>query len=178
MQPTMDLRLKSMSRSLESVVLPAIDSENALAITQAHVIMAHIGVIRHLLDHLPEYDRLEHRTELALARHLAAAAEGGSAVEAAISAVRDRIAAAPADEATATPAELRESVDALATASETLVKAMGTDGDPDARKRIITIAMESLGDTARRELRWFDTSQDPTALLDEWRASLLEGAVR
>jgi hypothetical protein len=174
----MDLRLKSMSRSLESVILPAIDPENALALTQAHVIMAHIGLIRNLLDHLPEYGRLEHRSQLVFAGEVAAVAEGGPAVDAAVSELRDTIAAAPADELLATPSELHASVDALAVAATAVVEAMGIDGDIDARARIITISMESLGETATRELRLFDASQDPAALLAEWRASLMEGAVR
>lgn len=178
MQPTMDLRLKSMSRSLESVILPAIDSENALAITQAHVIIAHIGLIRHLLDHLPEYGRLEHRANLMVAADLASAAEGGPAVQAAVSALRSQIAAAPADADLPSPAVLRDSSEALARAAQSVVEAMGVDGDAGARKRVIDIAMRALGDTATRELRWFDATQEPAGLLSEWRSDLMNGARR
>jgi ATP phosphoribosyltransferase regulatory subunit HisZ len=174
----MDLRLKSMSRSLESVILPAIDSENALAVTQAHIIIAHIGLIRRLLDHLPEYGRLEHRANLAVAVDLASVAEGGPAVETAVLALRSQIAAAPGDGALASAAELRDSSEALARAAEAVVDAMGVDGDAGARKRVIDIAIKSLGETARRELRWFDATQDPEALLSEWRSNLMEGALR
>lgn len=163
MQPTMDLRLKSMSRSLESVILPAIDSENALAVTQAHIIIAHIGLIRRLLDHLPEYDQLECRANLMVAVDLASSAEGGPTVETAVSALRSQIAAAPAEVELASTAELRDSSEALARAAQAVVDAMGVDGDPDARKRVIDTAMQSLGETARRELRWFDATRTPSS---------------
>jgi ATP phosphoribosyltransferase regulatory subunit HisZ len=180
MQPTMDLRLQSMSRSLESVILPAIDIENALAVTQAHVIIGHIELIRRLLDYLPEYDRLEYRDNLAVAADLTSAAQGGPEVQAAVAALRGEIDAAPVDDAHTSPAELRNASEELARAGETLVDAMGVDGDASSQKRVINIAMESLGKTSRRELRWFDPNQDPAALLNEWRSTspALEGASR
>ena len=114
MNPTIELRVKTMIRALNEIIIPAVDENNALAKEQAGLLVGHLQA---LLLHEGRENEMRERERTALknlARVLVEASDGGAATKAA----SKRLAELPADADT----------DSLSHAIEALVIDAGIDG--------------------------------------------------
>jgi hypothetical protein len=87
MMPSIDLRLRTMTKAMTDVILPAIAPENPLAQEQARLVIAQLGMIAKQWRQAAEYEALELREITALAERLGALAFGGAETGAAAGAL-------------------------------------------------------------------------------------------
>jgi hypothetical protein len=160
--PSIELRLRTMMRALGEVIVPAIDAENSLAHEQAQLMLGHLNA---LLRHHALEQRVEAHEDDAmreLARALLDAGGGGARTTAARDALTAALAGADGD--------------AVSHAIECLVVAAGADGDPVLHAASARLVL----DHARRQNRlgraWFkpmgfdarpDELPDPATLLED-----------
>ena len=75
MMPSIELRLKTMAKAVQEVILPAIAPGNDLAREQAQLLIAHLALISQHWRHAHAYDALAFEAIKELAARLLAAAE-------------------------------------------------------------------------------------------------------
>lgn len=83
MMPSIGLRLATLRRAVNEVILPAIAPDNALAREQAQLVAAHLELLARQLDDAPRIDAALARGTAALALTLSACASGGPRTQAA-----------------------------------------------------------------------------------------------
>jgi hypothetical protein len=59
MNPSLELRLESVARALETIIIPGLMPTNSTALEQAHLALAHVGLVRAQLATAKSYDALE-----------------------------------------------------------------------------------------------------------------------
>jgi hypothetical protein len=116
MNPSIELRLKTMMRAVTEVILPAVDPNNSLAQEQTRLLLGHLHALLLQHAHAAELGALTRADAEALARQLLAQAAGGARTLAAADRLRTALAS---DESSA-----------LNHAVEDLLIASGEDGDP------------------------------------------------
>ncbi len=91
MQPSFDLRIRTMNKALTEVVLPAVDPENKAAIEQLQLVVGSLGLIQEQMDHAHWFEIVDGRSMIAMAEKVASVSgEGlGEEVEDAIAGVKD-----------------------------------------------------------------------------------------
>lgn len=160
MNPSIELRIRTMQRALTEVVLPAIDPANALAQEQARLLLGHLHALAQQYRDAPRLEVVDAAHLARLARTLRASAAGGPHTRAA----RDALAALiDADDG----ADLGMAVEALLVAS-------GVDGDADFRAETTRLTLDHAREAARRGRAWFlpmGFDGDPAGLPD--RADIL-----
>ena len=77
MMPSIELRLKTMAKAVQEVILPAIAAGNDLAREQAQLLIAHLALISQHWRHAHTYDALTLDAIKELAERLVVAAQGG-----------------------------------------------------------------------------------------------------
>jgi hypothetical protein len=147
MQLREDIQLKSVIRALSEVVLPAVDSNNALAIEQTQVV---IGMLQLMAARLPlqfRYDCDELARLLELCRALATYDDGtlASATDAG---------AAVLARAQAGPDEVLLAIRQLRTLSGALITARYGDGDELTRTDISQRVLAHADQQLLRERAW------------------------
>lgn len=150
MIPSIDDRLDSIVRALQEVILPALDAHQSLAIEQAHLSLAHIGIIRQQLDDAPRFELDEAETVLALARDLLGAADGGAATLSAAKALRAAVDAATLD----SPAAVRGATYEIGSAIEGLIHASHEDASNAFRTASLEQVLASGRKSALANRRW------------------------
>jgi hypothetical protein len=75
MIPEIDTQLAAVIKSLSDNVLPAVDGNNRMALEQAHLCLATLGLIKAHLPDLHRYLRRDLETHIALAKDLAQLAQ-------------------------------------------------------------------------------------------------------
>lgn len=70
MTPSFSYRIDSMIQAMTDIVLPAIDGEKSLAIEQAQLVMAHLGLMKTQLPLASKFDELELQACQSLANEL------------------------------------------------------------------------------------------------------------
>ncbi|WP_156680673.1 hypothetical protein [Sphingomonas profundi] len=150
MIPSIDDRLDSMARALAEVILPALPADRSLAIEQASLVLAHIGILRDHIDAAARFERREADAMLALARDLCDGAAGGERTMAAAAALRTAIDAASVD----TPADARATTCRIGEAVEALIDASGVDGRADFKARSFDSVVAAGQVSAARDRAW------------------------
>nr|WP_314434160.1 hypothetical protein [uncultured Brevundimonas sp.] len=74
--PSIDTRLRSVAKAIEQVIIPALPTDQRLAIEQAEIAIGHLKVLETQWRHIPQVARLELRYLAELADALLAATEG------------------------------------------------------------------------------------------------------
>ena len=93
MNPTLELRFKTMIRALTEVIIPALDPANALAQEQARLLVGHLHAALLQLPHVTQVTQLEETSLNALAMSLITASAGGPLTRAATERVQSALAA-------------------------------------------------------------------------------------
>lgn len=159
MMPSIELRLATMARALEEVILPAIEPGNDLAREQAQLLIAHLGLIGAHWQRAHRYDALVLSAIEALAHELLLAADGGPETLKAAAALAECVQAGTAGSSDAA----RRRAD-LAAAIDTLVSACAGDGSAAFRETLFKAIVAHGGVQARRDRVWFAGSgMDPEA---------------
>lgn len=154
MIPSIDDRLDSMARAVQEAILPALDSTRSLAIEQAHLLLAHIAMIRSQLDLAPDFERTEAMASAALARELLGDCKGGAMTMAACQALDAALSAASFDRI----ADIRQTTTSLGEAIEALIDASGTDGDASFKAKSFQKVIDAGRSTAMRDRSWFQSA--------------------
>ena len=124
MMPSIELRLKTMAKAVQEVILPAIAPGNDLAREQAQLLIAHVALISQHWRHAHTYDALARDAIKQLAERLVVAADGGEQTASARAAVARCLKICIDDEGDAAVQRA-----AIAAAIDHLVNASGQDGN-------------------------------------------------
>src|SRR5258708_4220336 len=81
MQPSFDLRIRTMMKALAETVLPAVDPTRSAAIEQGHLVLASLEVLRQQVEYAHWFEVVDARDMAALVAALAAVAKLPSAAE-------------------------------------------------------------------------------------------------
>ena len=157
MMPSIELRLKTMAKAVQEVILPAIAPGNDLAREQAHLLIAHLALISQHWRHAHTYDALALDAIKELAESLLAAADGGEQTVAAAAALATCLQACIDAEPDAAAQRA-----AIAAAIDQLVSASGHDGAQRYRATLFKAIVDHGALQAWRDRVWFAGSgMDP-----------------
>lgn len=157
MMPSIELRLKTMAKAVQEVILPAIAPGNDLAREQAQLLIAHLALISQHWRHAHTFDALALDAIKELAKGLVAVAEGG---------VRTASAAAALSQCLTTCLDRNTDAAAqraaIAAAIDKLVSASSEDGDQRFRDVMFKAIVDHGAVQAWRDRVWFAGSgMDP-----------------
>jgi hypothetical protein len=151
MMPSIELRLRTMTKAMAEVILPAIAPENALAREQAQLLMAQLGMVAKHWRRAAEYDALGLREIAALAERLCTFATGGAETRAAAEALEALLCERKGHPAGAVDEERA----AIAKAIDGLIRASGIDGDGAFKRASSEAILEYSALEAWRGRVWF-----------------------
>lgn len=163
MMPSIALRLKTMVKAMQEVILPAIAPGNDLAREQGLLLVAHLDLISQHWQRAQAYDTLALSAIKDLATRLVEAAAGGARTATAAAALAQCI-KRQADAEIDAAAERA----AIARHIDQLVTAVGEDGEAGFRDFLFQAIVEHGALQAGRDRVWFAASG-----LDPERASLV-----
>lgn len=147
MNPSVDDRLNSVLRALQTVVLPALPESASLAREQVMLAMGHIQIVQAQRDATPGYEA----GELADLRAMAAAVLALDDVPAACAAARAAVGEAMADD-TAPP---RIASEAIRTAIDALLTTARAGGASDYYTALSAMILPLGRARARKDREWF-----------------------
>ena len=157
MMPSIELRLKTMAKAMQEVILPAIAPGNDLAREQAQLLIAHLALIGQHWQHADAYDALALDAVKDLAERLVKSAEGGeqtTSAAAALARCLESCLDAETDAATQRAA--------IAAAIDHLVNVSGLDGNTRFRDTLFKAIVAHGALQAWRDRVWFAGSgMDP-----------------
>ncbi len=157
MMPSIELRLQTMTKALQEVILPAIAEGNDLAREQAQLLLAHLGLLGQHWRHAETYDQMTLNATKALAAQLLTAAAGGAAT---VQAAADLGECMQNLDGSESPAAQQRAL--LAAAIDRLVSASGKDGDSTFRANLFDTIVEHGAQQTARDRVWFAASgMDP-----------------
>ena len=113
MQPTFDLRIRSMVKALTESVLPSLDPDNKAAIEQLNIVIGSLAVLKDQVDYVHWFEFVETSEMASLAAHIAGMLGGQSddlAKRAAEAAKRANEPASPLSERQSGNVDLREAL--------------------------------------------------------------------
>ncbi len=145
MNPSVHLRVDSVIRALEEVILPAVGADERAA-DQLRMAIAHLGVIRAQIDTASQFERFELANYERLATTLVETAGGrqaGPAGERDVETACRALAGVLQREPPLDAAGVRARTDELGRAIETMVAASAEDGDEDLRSAAMTALLRS-----------------------------------
>lgn len=151
MIPSIEDRLSSMQRALEVAILPALPEDQSLAIEQAHLLIAHLGLVREQLDFAALFEQTELKELERLGEDLTAGAAGGSQTTAAAAELGALIQASPDPKAIA----VRERIVSVSLAIEKLLAASGVDGSDTFRVISAQATIAYSKQSTLRDRSWF-----------------------
>lgn len=148
MQPSFDLRIKTMNKALAEVVLPAIDPANKAAAEQLQLVIGSLNLIQEQMDYAHWFEIVDGRSMIAMAEKVASTVGRplGSAVDAATAAVKD-----VGSRHDVTLTQIR---DANYTLRESLSEAIGLilgEADAATAKAVSRIVIDMTEDQTSRE---------------------------
>ena len=174
MVPDFALRIQSMIRSLEDVVLPAIPDDRKLALDQARIILGNLRLMADQHDKTFRYELVELREYARLVANLVAVAQGGSATKTAVEQAKASLLAAGPVVELSIPRqhELSAFVKSLKSVADALVRGAHEDGAASFRQAAASLVMCQSQDQIARERRWFraagfELEPDTLPTLDE-----------
>ena len=141
MNPSIELRIRTMMRALTEVIIPAIDSQNPLAMEQANLLLGHLQVLNQHQGREKQIEEIEHSALNELSHSLVEVCDGGHTTSAALSTIR----------------ELPQGVntDELAHAIEELVISIGVDGSIPCKRKCKKLVIEHARSSVLRARIWF-----------------------
>ena len=179
MTPDIEVRLLSVIKSLEEIIIPALDPSQSLAQEQAATALLHLKVIRGQSAYVADYLTLCLDETALLGRELVAIAAGGPETRAAAIELDQAIRSATApDQKLYTLAQRR---DGIAAAIDTLIDASARDGSPPFLQSSLELILHHGYTEATRDRAWFKAAGlDPDAAILPAPAELVEplGATR
>jgi hypothetical protein len=140
MNPTIELRLRTMIRALNETIIPAVDPNDSLAQEQAGLLLGHLHVLLQHEGQEKAVSDVEHAALKELADTLIHASSGGSATAAATEHVRQL---------------LDEDTDTLSHAIEALIIDAGIDGSDGFKATCDSLVIEHGREATRRSRIWF-----------------------
>jgi hypothetical protein len=153
MNPSLEVRFRSMIRALTEVIIPALDPHNSLAQEQARLLIGHLHAALLQMPTANQVVAAEHNALHGLADTLLAASSGGPVTRAATAHVRMTLAEdAPA---------------ALAHALEALVLAAAADGSVEtlaASQRAVLAHAKAVSTLGRTWFKPMGFDSDPASL--------------
>lgn len=176
MIPSIDTRLASMLSTLNGVIRPALGAGQPFAAEQAHLLMAHIGLLRAQEPMAEEFEQLDYNRTRAFVQDLLDGAAGGSETTAAAAALKKLLAAPVPFSMTA----IRAAQDTFAAGIGALIEAIGKDGTEAAMTASARSTIEHERVQSLRYRSYFsmmgyeDGSRDiakPEAMMAEFRAA-------
>lgn len=141
MNPSVDLRIRSMLRALTEVVIPALDARDALAQEQARLLVGHLHALSLQCAHEARFVALEDEAMRRLGQALLASSAGGPVTLAAAAAVRDSLGAPDGPR--------------VAAAIDRLILASAEDGLPSFREAVARLTLAHARAAALRGRSWF-----------------------
>ena len=151
MTPSIDLRLASMIRSVQEVILPALSGHSGLAQEQAHLLLGQLMVLRSQVDGALAFERTEAGGLRDLASELAKLAEGGAQTRAAATALAALLDGAVGEH----PADIRQFLQSCTLAIEAVTAASGEDGSETFLAASAEAVLRHGRQAALRNRRWF-----------------------
>jgi hypothetical protein len=156
MVPDFALRIQSMIRSMQEVILPAIPKERQLALDQANILIGNLRIMAEQQDRVFQYLLVELREYAALVNVLIADAQGLDVTEAAVARARSAIETALPVTQSKIPRQdaLAALVKSLKQAADDLLGAANEDGTPVFRKAAGAHVMRQSQAQVIRERVW------------------------
>jgi hypothetical protein len=157
MVPDFALRIQSMIRSMQEVVIPAIPSSQRLALDQANIIVGNLRIMAEQHDKLFQYELVELREFVSLVREMAEAAVGGAASQASKEGARPVLENATKIVGLSIPtqSELAALTRSMKSAADALLRAAYEDGEPGFRAVARAAVMRQSESQIMRERSWF-----------------------
>lgn len=147
MNPSVDDRLNSVLRALQSVVLPALPESADLACEQLMLAMGHIQIIQAQRDATPDYEEGELEDIIRLGQAMLEVSGYGASVEAPRSSL---------EAALATPDGLaRERAEAVREAIDALLVAAHEAGEAQYHRALAAAVLPLAADRAQKDRAWF-----------------------
>lgn len=178
MTPDFDVRLQSVIKAIEQVILPAVDPANPLAREQASLAIGHLYMMRGQLPFLSDYETLC-RDEIArLGERLVAIAAGGAETQAATAALEDVLDPDRGSGSDAT-LSLGKRRQRIAEAIDALIRASVVDGSKIFRDVSENLVLDYGICQTARDRAWFKASGlDPDCATLPSAAEILAAARR
>ena len=141
MNPSIELRIKTMIRALTEIIIPAVDQNNSLAQEQAGLLVGHLNVLlaHQGREHLMR--NVEHEALKELGTALVAESDGGDVTMAASASLNEHI--------------KHSDIDSLAHAIEKLVVDAGVDGSDAFKSVCNTLVIQHARAETLRARIWF-----------------------
>jgi hypothetical protein len=160
MVPDFALRIQSMIRSVREVILPALPTDQMLAIDQANILVGYLRIMAEQHDRVFEYLLVELSEYAELVSALTEGAHGGESIDGAVATARSALAkAAPVLRASIPrQAELAALVKSLKVSVDELQHAVRRDGTAAIREASTKRVMEQAERQIMRERVWFRAS--------------------
>lgn len=150
--PSMEVRLATIARALEQVIIPALPSEEVLAREQAALSIVHLTTIAEQCRYLAEYELACFADMSTLAEALAGAAEGGPHTASAARELHQILNAVRAATSSSTAHDRRNT---LARAIDSLIQASAQDGSPGFQTAQYPLIVDHGNRQANHDRAWF-----------------------
>ena len=141
MNPSIELRIRTMIRAMSDIIIPAIDREAPLAQEQAGLLLGHLQVLLQHEGREQQIDKIEHAALEQLAQALLHCCRGGQMTTSAA----DLIRSLPQDVDT----------DTLSHAVESLIIQAGIDGAEDFKRDCDELVLDYARQETLRSRVWF-----------------------
>ena len=151
MNPTIELRVRTMIRALNEIIIPAIDPNNSLAQEQAGLLLGHLSVFLEHEGREQTICEIERAGLAELANALLKVCEGGEATNAASERLRN----------------LGDDIDTLSHAIESLVIDAGIDGSDAFKRSCDELVLKHAREATLQSRIWFKSmgfDHDPEVL--------------
>ena len=160
MVPDFALRIHAMIRSLREVILPALPTDEMLAIDQANILVGYLGIMAEQHDRVFEYLRVELAEYAELLSAMVEDADGAQSIEDAIAKARAALGMAAPILQMSIPrqGELGALVRSLKESVDQLLLAARQDGTPAYRQAAAQRVMLQAERQILRERAWFRAS--------------------
>jgi len=178
MSPDIDVRLQSVIKALEQVILPAVDPNNPLAREQAALAIGHLYMIRGQWPYMADYAAICLADIVKLGGDLLKVADGGMNTRNAASAVKSTLDQVSNEQGGHTTA-ISQRRDAIAVAVDDLINASAIDGSKSFRDSSENIVLDYGIYQTSRDRAWFKASGlDPDCANLPSHAELVSAAER
>ena len=161
MLPDITLRIENLVKAMETIVMPAVDRENDLAMEQAQLIIGHLKLLNTQWDMAYLYEKQALEEIKSLARDLLSVSAGGLKTQSARQEVDAAINSVPESLPYTSTAINRYAV-SLGNAVDALIYACHDDGTPDFKQHMGKLMIAAGEKYVMRERVWFQgTGLDP-----------------
>lgn len=148
MQPSIEMRLRTMMKALSEVVMPAIDPTNRMALEQAGVVLGSMDMLREQIDFAHWYETVDLKSLCRLAAEMGAVS--GLKPHPALAVARD--AARPLmSRSDVTLTTLRNAAVALREAISLCIEVAGEQNQPEVQKAIQRLVLDHSREQIGRE---------------------------